>query len=52
VVVEPRQPNLELADMVAERCGDAVEVHAIGDCVQPRKLQDALLEGATVGGAI
>jgi 2,4-dienoyl-CoA reductase-like NADH-dependent reductase (Old Yellow Enzyme family)/ribulose 1,5-bisphosphate synthetase/thiazole synthase len=52
VVVEPRQPNRELADIVAERCGDAVEVHAIGDCVQPRKLQDALLEGATVGAAI
>jgi hypothetical protein len=29
-----------------------VETHVVGDAVQPRKLADALLEGARVGLAL
>jgi hypothetical protein len=52
VLVEPREPNLELADALAARCGESLAVSAIGDCVQPRKLQDALLDAATLGARL
>jgi len=29
-----------------------VPIRQIGDCVNPRKLQDALLEGATVAASL
>jgi len=51
VVVERPQPNLELADAIREH--DARwSVFAIGDCVEPRKLADALREAAMLGGSI
>jgi NADH dehydrogenase FAD-containing subunit len=31
---------------------DCVEVHVVGDAEQPRRLMQALLAGATVGGRI
>jgi hypothetical protein len=52
VLVDRRQPNHDLAAAVAKRCGTAVEIFEIGDCVTPRKLQDAMLEGATVAACL
>jgi NADPH-dependent 2,4-dienoyl-CoA reductase/sulfur reductase-like enzyme len=51
IVVESHQRNLELADAIRAHLGSAA-VFAVGDCVEPRKLADALLEGATVGNAV
>jgi 2,4-dienoyl-CoA reductase-like NADH-dependent reductase (Old Yellow Enzyme family)/thioredoxin reductase len=52
VIVVPRlAPDLELADAIRARCS-AVEVHVVGDCARPRKLQDALLDGAMVASRI
>jgi hypothetical protein len=51
IVVERSQPNLELADAIREQC-PAVSVFAIGDCVEPRKLADALREAAMLGASI
>jgi 2,4-dienoyl-CoA reductase-like NADH-dependent reductase (Old Yellow Enzyme family)/thioredoxin reductase len=51
IVVESRQRNLELAEAVRAQLGPTA-VFEIGDCVEPRKLADALLEGATVGNAL
>jgi 2-enoate reductase len=51
VVVPPLAPDLDLADAIRMRC-PAVEVHLVGDCARPRKLQDALLDGAMVGSRI
>jgi 2,4-dienoyl-CoA reductase-like NADH-dependent reductase (Old Yellow Enzyme family)/thioredoxin reductase len=52
VLVDRRQPNHDLAAAVAKRCGTSVEIFEIGDCVTPRKLQDAMLEGATVAACL
>jgi NADPH-dependent 2,4-dienoyl-CoA reductase/sulfur reductase-like enzyme len=52
VLVDRRQPNHDLAAALAERCGTSVEIFEIGDCVTPRKLQDAMLEGATVAARL
>jgi 2,4-dienoyl-CoA reductase (NADPH2) len=52
VLVQRRQPNQELAAAIAARFGARVDVHQIGDCVTPRKLQDAMLEGAALAAAL
>jgi hypothetical protein len=52
VLVDEREPDHPLAAAVAERCGGSVEIFEIGDCVTPRKLQDAMLEGATVAAPV
>ncbi|MBS1887445.1 MAG: FAD-dependent oxidoreductase [Actinobacteria bacterium] len=42
-------PALEANPTLRDELGDAApEVHMLGDCVKPRKLQDAILEGAEV----
>jgi 2,4-dienoyl-CoA reductase-like NADH-dependent reductase (Old Yellow Enzyme family)/NADPH-dependent 2,4-dienoyl-CoA reductase/sulfur reductase-like enzyme len=51
IVVESPQRDLELADAIRARL-DSAAVFAIGDCVEPRKLADALLDGAMIGSAI
>lgn len=51
VVVESLQRDLELADAIRAHL-DSAEVFTIGDCVEPRKLADALLDGATIGSAL
>jgi NADPH-dependent 2,4-dienoyl-CoA reductase/sulfur reductase-like enzyme len=51
IVVESRQRNLELAEAIRASLGSTA-VYAIGDCAEPRKLADALLEGATIGNAL
>jgi hypothetical protein len=48
VIVESLEANLDLAHDLRSRFTDQLEVHTIGDCVWPRKLQDAMLEGAMV----
>jgi 2,4-dienoyl-CoA reductase-like NADH-dependent reductase (Old Yellow Enzyme family)/thioredoxin reductase len=50
IVVESRQRNLDLADAIRANLESTV-MYAIGDCAEPRKLADALLEGATIGSA-
>jgi 2,4-dienoyl-CoA reductase-like NADH-dependent reductase (Old Yellow Enzyme family)/thioredoxin reductase len=52
VLVEALEPDMELADAIRARFGPNVEVHSIGDCVWPRKLQDALFEGSTVAARL
>jgi 2,4-dienoyl-CoA reductase-like NADH-dependent reductase (Old Yellow Enzyme family)/thioredoxin reductase len=47
IVASRMQPRRELADAIAGRV--RAEVHVIGDAAEPRKLADALLEGARVG---
>jgi hypothetical protein len=37
VIVDARQPNLELAAAASELCGESVDIHVIGDCAQPMK---------------
>jgi hypothetical protein len=51
IVVERPQPNLELADAIREHRA-ASSVFAIGDCVEPRKLADALREAAMLAASI
>jgi hypothetical protein len=41
------EPARSLADQIRGRTG--AQVHLIGDAVEPRKLADALLEGARLG---
>jgi 2,4-dienoyl-CoA reductase-like NADH-dependent reductase (Old Yellow Enzyme family)/thioredoxin reductase len=47
IVVPMLESNPALRDQLAET-GAGAEIHSLGDCVSPRKLQDAILEGATV----
>ncbi|MHB8695783.1 MAG: oxidoreductase [Solirubrobacteraceae bacterium] len=51
IVVESRQRDHELAETIRAHLGPEA-VHTIGDCVEPRKLADALLDGARVGNAL
>jgi pyruvate/2-oxoglutarate dehydrogenase complex dihydrolipoamide dehydrogenase (E3) component len=51
IVVERAQPNLELADAIRGHDA-ALPVFAIGDCVEPRRLADALREAAMLGASI
>jgi 2,4-dienoyl-CoA reductase-like NADH-dependent reductase (Old Yellow Enzyme family) len=52
VLVDKREPNHALAAALAERCGPSMDVFEIGDCVMPRKLQDAMLEAATAAASL
>jgi 2,4-dienoyl-CoA reductase-like NADH-dependent reductase (Old Yellow Enzyme family) len=53
VIAVPRlDPNPALRDELAARDGRPLELHAIGDCVVPRKLQDAVLEAATLAARL
>jgi 2,4-dienoyl-CoA reductase-like NADH-dependent reductase (Old Yellow Enzyme family) len=52
VVVARRAPNQELAIAISRRCEASVEVFEIGDGLSPRKLQDALLDAATVAASL
>ena len=52
VIVESLEANLDLAHELRSRYKDQIEVHTIGDCVWPRKLQDAMLEGAMVAAQL
>jgi 2,4-dienoyl-CoA reductase-like NADH-dependent reductase (Old Yellow Enzyme family)/thioredoxin reductase len=52
IVVPVLEPNPAIRDALVAREGAGPEVHSLGDCVVPRKLQDAILEGATVARAI
>jgi 2,4-dienoyl-CoA reductase-like NADH-dependent reductase (Old Yellow Enzyme family)/thioredoxin reductase len=45
IVVPTLESNPALRDQLA---GAGAEIHSLGDCVSPRKLQDAILEAATV----
>ena len=51
-------PDASLADALAGRgditsaAGRPVEVHAIGDCLSPRTVEEAVLEGLRVGAAV
>ncbi len=47
IVVPDLEPNPALRDQLVA-AGAGAEIHALGDCVYPRKLQDAILEAATV----
>jgi 2,4-dienoyl-CoA reductase-like NADH-dependent reductase (Old Yellow Enzyme family)/thioredoxin reductase len=48
VVVETLEADLDLTHRIRARFAGQIDVHPIGDCARPRKLQDALLEGAYV----
>jgi len=48
IVVPVLEPNPSLGDELSRGDGAAPEVFALGDCVVPRKLQDAVLEAASV----
>jgi hypothetical protein len=50
VLVTRLEPERSLADALVGRC--AAEIHLVGDAAQPRKLADALLEGARTGLAL
>jgi hypothetical protein len=50
VLVTRLEPERSLADALVGR--STVETHVVGDAVQPRKLADALLEGARIGLAL
>jgi thioredoxin reductase len=52
VVASGLESDPSLRDEIVARVGDAIEVHRVGDCALPRKLADALLDGATVGAQI
>lgn len=52
IVVPVLEPNPSLGDELARGDGGAPEVIALGDCVVPRKLQDAVLEAATVASRL
>jgi 2,4-dienoyl-CoA reductase-like NADH-dependent reductase (Old Yellow Enzyme family)/thioredoxin reductase len=52
VVASGLESDSSLRDEIVARVGDAIEVHEIGDCALPRKLADALLDGATVAARI
>jgi 2,4-dienoyl-CoA reductase-like NADH-dependent reductase (Old Yellow Enzyme family)/thioredoxin reductase len=52
VLGQYRQPNPALAVGLTETFGGQLPVRRVGDCLSPRKLQDALLEGATVAASI
>jgi hypothetical protein len=51
VLGQYRQANPELATDLTEAF-DGLAVHQVGDCLRPRKLQDALLDGATAAASI
>jgi 2,4-dienoyl-CoA reductase-like NADH-dependent reductase (Old Yellow Enzyme family)/thioredoxin reductase len=52
VVVAGLEADPTLRDEIVAQAGAAVEVHEVGDCALPRKLADALLDGATVAAQI
>jgi 2,4-dienoyl-CoA reductase-like NADH-dependent reductase (Old Yellow Enzyme family)/thioredoxin reductase len=52
VLGQYRQANPDLAADLTEAFDGRVAVHQVGDCLQPRKLQDALLDGATAAASI
>lgn len=52
IVVPALVPDTTLVDSIRSTLDRRTVVHAIGDCVAPRKLQDALLEGARLGAAL
>lgn len=52
VIGQYRQPNPALAVGLTETFSGQLPVRRVGDCLNPRKLQDALLEGATVAASI
>jgi len=52
VLGQYRQPNPALAVGLTETFDGQLPIRRVGDCLSPRKLQDALLEGATVAASI
>ncbi|MEJ5376704.1 MAG: FAD-dependent oxidoreductase [bacterium] len=38
--------------LFAPLCSEGLEVHRIGDCLEPRSIKEAILEGARIGRAI
>jgi 2,4-dienoyl-CoA reductase-like NADH-dependent reductase (Old Yellow Enzyme family)/thioredoxin reductase len=52
VVVAGLEANPVLRDEIVADAGSAIEIHQLGDCARPRKLADALLDGATVAAQI
>jgi 2,4-dienoyl-CoA reductase-like NADH-dependent reductase (Old Yellow Enzyme family)/thioredoxin reductase len=52
VLGQYRQPNPALAVTLTETFDGQLPIRRVGDCLSPRKLQDALLEGATVAASI
>jgi 2,4-dienoyl-CoA reductase-like NADH-dependent reductase (Old Yellow Enzyme family) len=52
IEVTRRQPRQALAAQLRRQPEIRFEVRAIGDCVAPAKLQDALLAGATIGAGL
>ncbi len=54
VLGQGHQPDSALADLVAEHSANASgpEVHLVGDCLLPREVEEAVLEGLRVGCAI
>jgi NADPH-dependent 2,4-dienoyl-CoA reductase/sulfur reductase-like enzyme len=52
VLGQYRQANPDLAADLTEAFDGRLTVHQVGDCLQPRKLQDALLDGATAAASI
>jgi hypothetical protein len=49
VIAGYRQPRAELADLLRERVKD---LRLIGDCLSPRRLVHATLEGARLGSTV
>jgi hypothetical protein len=39
-------------DLVTELAGHVADVHVIGDCLAPRTVEEAILEGLEVAAAI
>jgi len=54
VLAQGHEPVSALADAVAERSrsGAGPEVHLVGDCLSPRTVEEAVLEGLQVGCAL
>jgi hypothetical protein len=52
VLAQGHQAVTALADELAAAPGFAAEVHLVGDCLAPRTVEEAVLEGLTVGTAL
>ena len=52
IVVPPLESNPALRDEIRAGAGVVPELHVLGDCVEPRKLQDAVLEAATLAARL
>jgi len=46
------QGHASVDDLLTELAAEPVEVHGVGDCLAPRTVEEAVLEGLKVGTAL